>query len=97
MVLNGSTISTNKTNIPHLRESHRQWVEEILKNGSIKREAKWSESIDVGDKEFLSEVKAKLGARAIGRKILEVDDNENYELCESQTPYNPLFSLKRVL
>jgi putative transposase len=66
-----------------------------LKNGSNKREAKWSESIAVGDKEFVSEVKAKLGARAIGRKILEVDDNENYELCESQTPYNPLFAPKK--
>ena len=28
------------------------------------RDAKWSESIAVGDKEFVGEVKPKLGARA---------------------------------
>ncbi|RJP84304.1 MAG: transposase [Desulfobacteraceae bacterium] len=73
-----------------LRESHRQWVEEILKNGSNKRDAKWSESIAAGDKEFVSEVKTKLGAKAIGRK--SVEDNGDYELREFQIPYNPLFT-----
>jgi hypothetical protein len=61
-----------------------------LKNGSNKRDAKWSESIVAGDKEFISEVKTKLGAKAIGRK--SVEDNGNDELRESQTPYNPLFT-----
>jgi putative transposase len=75
-----------------VKEYHRQWVEEILKNGSNRRDAKWSESIAVGDKEFVAEAKSKLGARAIGRKILEVADNGDYELREMQFPYNPLFA-----
>jgi len=41
-------------------------------------------------KEFVSEVKTKLGAKAIGRK--SVEDNGDYELRESQDPYNPLFT-----
>ena len=69
---------------------HRNWVEEVLKNGSNQRDAKWTESIAVGDKEFVMETKAKLGAKAIGRKALE--DNEGYELRESQSPYNHVFA-----
>ncbi len=42
-----------------LSESHRKWVEEILKNGTNQHDAKWTESIAVGDKEFVMETKAK--------------------------------------
>ena len=35
------------------------------------------------------ETKAKLGARAIGRR--ELENNEGYELKESQRPYNRVF------
>jgi hypothetical protein len=41
----------------------RNWVEEILKNSSNKRDAKWAESLAVGNKEFVMETKAKLGAK----------------------------------
>ena len=72
-----------------LSEYHRNWVEEVLKNGSNQRDAKWTESIAVGDKEFVMETKAKLGAKAIGRR--ELENNEGYELRESQNPYNRVF------
>jgi hypothetical protein len=42
-----------------------------LKNGSNQRDAKWTESIAVGDKKFVMETKAKLGAKEIGRRELE--------------------------
>ena len=73
-----------------LFESHRQWVEEILKSGSNKRDAKWTESIAVGDKAFVLDTKAKLGAKAVGRKV--EGEKGNYELRESQVPYSPLFT-----
>ncbi len=73
-----------------LLEAHRQWVEEILKTGSNKRDAKWTESIAVGDKNFVSETKAKLGAKAVGRKVS--GENGHYELRESQISYNSLFT-----
>jgi putative transposase len=73
-----------------LMEFHQLWIEEILKNGTNQRDAKWTESIAVGDKEFVLDTKIKLGARAIGREVIE--DNENYVLRESQTPYSPLFT-----
>ena len=40
----------------------------------------------VRDKEFVMVTKAKLGAKAMGRKLLE--NNESYELRELQSPYN---------
>jgi hypothetical protein len=49
----------------------------------------WTESIAVGDKEFVMETKAKLGAKAIGRR--ELENNEGYELKEPQSPYNRVF------
>ena len=56
-----------------------------MKNGSSTRDSKWTESIAVGDKEFVLETQSILGAKAIGRKTVE--DNGVYELRESQTPY----------
>ena len=64
-----------------------------MKNGSNQRDAKWTESIAVGDKEFVMETKAKLGAKAIGRR--ELENNEGYELKEPQSPYTPVFTLKK--
>ena len=61
-----------------------------MRNGSNQRESKWTESIAVGDKEFIVETKAKLGANAIGRRELESD--EEYELREPQNPYTPFFT-----
>ena len=72
-----------------LTEYHRNWVEEVLKNGSNQRNAKWTESIAVGDKDFVIQTKAKLGAKAIGRKGMK--DIEGYELKESQSPYYRVF------
>ncbi len=48
-----------------------------------------TESIAVGDKEFVMETKAILAANAIGRRELEND--EGYELKEAQNPYNLVF------
>jgi hypothetical protein len=44
-------------------------------------------------KEFVMETKAKLGAKAMGRRVLE--NNEGYELRESQGPYNHVFALEK--
>ena len=72
-----------------LAEYQREWVEDILKNGYNQRDAKWTQSIAVGDKEFVMETKAKLGAKAIGRRGMK--NVEGYELKESQSPYNRVF------
>jgi hypothetical protein len=75
--------------IGQLSEYHRNWVEAVLKNGSNPHDAKWTEAIAIGDNEFVMETKAKLGAKAIGRT--ELENNEGYELKESQSSYNRVF------
>ena len=77
-----------------LTEYHRKWVEEVLKNGTNQRDSKWTQSIAVGDKEFVIETKAKLGSRAIGRR--EKENDEGYELKEPQSPYNRVFDSQKV-
>ncbi len=76
-----------------MMEVHRQWVAAFLKNGSNKRDAQWTENIAVGDKQFVLETKARLGAKAVGRIISGEDGN--YELREPQVPYSPFFTLKK--
>ncbi len=76
-----------------MMEVYRQWVEALLKNGSNKRNAQWTESIAVGDKQFVLETKARLGAKAVGRKISGI--NGNYELREPRVSYRPLFTLEK--
>jgi hypothetical protein len=61
-----------------------------LKSASNRRDAKWTQSIAVGDEEFVTQTKAKLGAKAIGRKAFE--NNEDYVLKESQNLYSRVFT-----
>jgi hypothetical protein len=73
----------------------RLWVDEILKsNGCNKRDKKWTESIAVGDMDFVLKTKAELGAKGIGRKIIE--NNTGFELREPQEPYTPVFDPQNI-
>ena len=77
--------------IDKLSEYQRRWVDETLKNnGHNKRDKKWTESIAVGDMDFVLQTKAKLGAKGIGRKVME--NEEGFELKESQESYRRLFT-----
>jgi len=55
--------------VDDLRNSHKKWVEEILKTKNYIRESKWTQSIAVGSKNFAEGTKEKLGIRAKGRKV----------------------------
>ena len=68
-----------------LKQSHQHWIEEALKQSTIVRESKWTQSIAVGDKPFLEQIKERLGIRAKSRKIRESGDG--YQLSERQSLY----------
>ena len=72
-------------NFADLKEAHREWIEETLNTSKVVRESKWTQSIAVGDKSFLDQIKDRLGIRAKGRKIHGSEDE--YQLCEGQTDY----------
>ena len=56
-----------------------------MKKSKVVRDSKWTQSIAVGDKSFLEQIKERLGIRAKGRKIHGSEDE--YQLRERQTNY----------
>ena len=48
--------------------AHRQWVDEMSKDNSIKRDGRWSESVAVGSMRFTDRIKSAMGSMAKGRK-----------------------------
>ena len=72
-----------------LRKTYRGFVEEALQKQGRERDARWSESIAVGNEAFVRETKERLGIRAVGREVM--GDNGSYELRESEVPYQANF------
>jgi REP element-mobilizing transposase RayT len=68
-----------------------QWVEEALARGVQGRQSRWTESVAVGGKDFVENVKAKLGLRAKGRRILGGKDD--LTLRETQEPFGGGFDI----
>jgi len=58
------------------------------------RDDRWSESVAVGSKQFVEQVKTELGS-AVGRRQIAVE-NKTYTLREPSTPYNHLFDGNNV-
>ena len=76
--------------VDDLRNSHKKWVEEILKTQNYVRESKWSQSIAVGSKSFVEGIKEKLGIRAKGRMV--ANSKDLYHLREARATYNSNFT-----
>jgi len=76
-----------------LRSSHKGWVEEYLGDGEKARHEEWTDSIAVGSKPFVENVKELLGFRAKGRRVIEAD--EGYQVREESAPYNALFGAEK--
>jgi len=53
-----------------LRKTYRGFVEEALQKQGRERDARWSESIAVGNEAFVRETKERLGIRAVGREVM---------------------------
>lgn len=71
-----------------LREAHRAWVQEGLKNNLGQRETQWSEAVAVGNKKFVDSIKERLGYRAEDRSVKK--GHEGFELRETSASYNGL-------
>jgi len=66
-----------------LKEAYGQAMSP-LQTASQVRQPMWTESIAVGDKDYVDETKRKLSSLALGRKI--VPENDTYVLRESSLP-----------
>lgn len=76
------------------KEEYRQWVGAALTGGSIERESCWTESVAVGHRKYIEEVKARLGIKAIGRKIRE-QGGTLLALREHSPAYNADFGIEK--
>jgi len=59
----------------------------------LKPESLWTESIAVGSKEFIEDIKIKMGSKAKGCQVRETD--EKWGLCEPEGAYNTNFTLEK--
>ena len=75
-----------------LSKVYKGWVEDFLRKGGHAREEKWTQSIAVGSKFFVEDIKDKLGYKAIGRKVVGTGDG--YELKENVASYSADFGAK---
>ncbi len=77
-----------------LRTYHAQWVEAGMKSESNSRESIWTESVAVGNWQFVEMIKIQLGIEARGRKVEE--KNGIYNLKESQNSYGAVFDPEKA-
>jgi len=80
---------TSHTDYESFRESHHKWIQVEVEKTDCRRKTHWTESIAVGGKRFVKEVKARLAPKAIGRKIRSL--GHGMELRETIAPYNAFF------
>ena len=71
--------------IEALRQAHGAWVEEALTREQV-RESKWTESVAVGSRDFVEDIKVKLGIRAKGRRVSGIGGESS--LREPQVSYS---------
>ena len=80
-------------NYDRFRDSHKELVEELLKDGTNSRQSEWTESIAVGSESFIEEIKEKLNVRAKGRKAIEA--GTAFQLKEPASRYNVVLGFKK--
>jgi putative transposase len=67
----------------HFRSSHMAWIDEALRANAHQRESRWTESVAVGSKGFIVNLKEDLGHRARGRRINESESGSELRECVS--------------
>jgi len=71
--------------IMELRQLHEGWINGALARGEQVRESNWTESVAIGSRDFVADIKNKLGVRVKGRRILATAGTAGETtLCEPQ-------------
>jgi putative transposase len=72
-----------------LREERSAWFKESLKGSVLKRDEQWTESLAVGNRSFVEEIKSKLEIGRRGTRVLPGEDG--YVLREEEVDYRAFF------
>ena len=78
--------------LANFQQVHRQWIEAALKRKLAVRDARWSEAVAVGSRDFVEKVRSELGIKALHRELEQVDGT--YTLRESGEAYRGQFDPK---
>jgi len=76
------------------RVVHLSWIDEAMRKRVKKRKNHWTESIAVGNKEFVEKVKEKLGFKARGRRV--ESSEAGTELRERVSAYKADFDVENI-
>jgi putative transposase len=55
--------------LDRLKAARAEWIRKACQSGALERDPKWTESVAVGNREFVESVAKKLGGKAIGRNV----------------------------
>lgn len=81
-----------EADIKTLRETYNRRIEGYLSLRKFQRESCWTESIAIGGQDFTERIRAKLGVKAKGRKIVE--KKGSFELREARISYRTILAPK---
>jgi len=69
-----------------LQSVHRNWISDAIRRDESKsRDPRWTESVAVGQREYIESIQQTLGSRAVGRKTVEL--KSGYQLKETAAIY----------
>ncbi|MCP4471196.1 MAG: transposase, partial [Gammaproteobacteria bacterium] len=69
-----------------LQSAHQNWISDALQRDESKsRDPRWTESVAVGQREYVEAIQERLGSRAAGRKSIEL--RSGYQLKETAVLY----------
>jgi putative transposase len=69
-----------------LQSAHRNWISDAIRRDESKsRDPRWTESVAVGQREYIESIQQTLGSRAVGRKTVEL--KSGYQLKETAAIY----------
>lgn len=71
-----------------LKALRKNWIEEKMANKQASRESEWTESVAVGSREFICEMKKRQGIRAWTRAIKPISGSDSYQLKDKPIRYD---------
>lgn len=83
----------NLNNKEELKIVYDEWINSRLNEGHLKRESQWTESLAVGGKDFVDNIKDRLGIKASHRNVIKGE--RAFQLRNSRYPYNNDYGWKK--
>ena len=87
--LNAVTELLGYSSIEELTREREAAILQSLQKGDFRRDKKWTESVAVGDKQFVATTKKRLGQAARFRELIRLEDDGDWCLKEPVIAYGP--------